>query len=140
MSTNNICFYRGIRKIIPELSPNTPQQVLWFIAMDMCCLFFHPRSVFHKKTYVVGTHYKLHNKKDPLHIHILWLLIKIAYVRCVLNKYPLHISHCMTKPTIKTSVTSKDSDQPQLASQQDPSLNSHRRQMHSVKNLIRLHG
>ena len=29
MSTHNICFYGEIRKIIPELSSNTPPQVLW---------------------------------------------------------------------------------------------------------------
>ena len=30
MSTHNICFYGEIRKIIPELSPNTPScQFLW---------------------------------------------------------------------------------------------------------------
>ena len=32
MSTHNICFYGEIRKIIPELSPNTlPQQFLWVL-------------------------------------------------------------------------------------------------------------
>ena len=31
MSTHNICFYGEIRKIIPELSPNTPYQVLCII-------------------------------------------------------------------------------------------------------------
>ena len=29
MSTHNICFYGGIRKIIPELSSNTLEQVLY---------------------------------------------------------------------------------------------------------------
>ena len=28
MSTHNICFYEEIRKIIPELSPNTPQPIV----------------------------------------------------------------------------------------------------------------
>ena len=30
MSTHKICLYGEITKIIPELSPNTPQQLLWY--------------------------------------------------------------------------------------------------------------
>ena len=35
MSTNNICFYGEIRKIIPQLSTNTPQQVLSIFTLSI---------------------------------------------------------------------------------------------------------
>ena len=41
MSTYNICFYGDIRKIIPELSPDTPPyQVLWVLIRSAIVMHF----------------------------------------------------------------------------------------------------
>ena len=44
MSTHNICFYGEIRKIIPELSPNTPSKQ--FLCYQTCCLEGVHHSLF----------------------------------------------------------------------------------------------